>query len=92
MLYGKFQMAQYCAIIYVPENRMKKFIAIIATVLMTSAVFTGETETTFESVQQEFQQKAISLLSAENVAQTKFTGWKRASFLTLWLNRSATFL
>ena len=35
---------------------------------MTSAVFTGETETTFESIQQEFQQKAISLLTAENVS------------------------
>lgn len=47
---------------------MKIHIAIIATMLIASASFAGEL--TFESVQNEFQQKALSLLSKEDASVT----------------------
>jgi Na+-translocating ferredoxin:NAD+ oxidoreductase RnfG subunit len=47
---------------------MKKFIAIIAAFLAASTSFADEA--TFESVQQEFQQKVLSLVSEENASFT----------------------
>ncbi len=49
---------------------MKKLIAVIASTLLASTSFAGEA--TFESVQQEFRQKAISLLSEEDVSTKDF--------------------
>jgi hypothetical protein len=47
---------------------MKIHIALLATALVTSAAFAGKP--TFESVQKEFQEKALSLLSEEDASVT----------------------
>ncbi|NQU24436.1 MAG: hypothetical protein HQ567_24405 [Candidatus Nealsonbacteria bacterium] len=61
---------------------MKKPIAIIAAVLVTSASFAGEA--TFESVQKEFQQKVLSLRSDEDATfmdlQTKIAKFADETF------------
>jgi hypothetical protein len=53
------------------DKKMRNTIAVIAAVLVTSATFADES--TFESVQTEFQQKALSLLSEEDVSGTDFS-------------------
>jgi len=61
---------------------MKIHVAIIAAMLITSAIFAGEP--TFESVQKEFQAKALSLLAEEDASvndlQTKIAKFADETF------------
>ena len=49
---------------------MKKSTVITAVVLVTSMSFAAKTDTKFESVQREFRQKVLSLVSAKDVSVT----------------------
>ena len=53
---------------------MKNSIALMATVLMTSACLAGQSKLTFESVQQEFRQKVLSLLADEDASVADLQG------------------
>ena len=61
---------------------MKKTIAIIGASIVSSASFAGEV--TFESVQKEFQKKALSLVSQDNTSvadlQTKIAKFANETF------------
>ncbi len=61
---------------------MKKPIVIVAAILVSSACFAGES--TFESVQGEFRQKVISLLSEKEISttdlQSKIVGFANETF------------